>query len=228
MNKTNLILNGLSGVRLHVYRKGSGIVPGTANVYGSKAKFVNMQQNSGIHIWYDIKRSERRSQDHGTQRCDASSVEPSVSRCVGRFIENEMNKCSMKLLMSDPNLEQCDEQMFSNQHFDIITGLDTMDEREIFEMTGCMPGCEKSEFDLMTIVETPKADRILSFYLTYLHGEYDRIEEYYIYDHISFIADIGGYLGLLLGYSLLSMYQTLINCVLSYKFDRGLPRSITK
>ena len=181
-----------------MYRKGSGIVPGAMNVYGSKTKFLNIQQNTGIHIWYDIKRSERRSQDHRSQRCDASSVETSVSRCIGRFIENKMNKCSLKLLMSDPNLKQCDEKMFSDQHFDIITGLDTMDEREIFEMTGCMPGCEKSEFDLITMTEIPKADQILSFYLTYLHGEYEMIEEYYIYDHISFIADIGGYLGLLL------------------------------
>ena len=106
----------------------------------------------------------------------------------------------------------------------IITSIDTMDEREIFELTGCTPGCEKSEFDLTTMQETPKADQKLSIYLTYLHGEYDLTEEYYIYDHISFIADIGGYLGLLLGYSLLSMYHNLVNCVRNYRFERYLPR----
>ena len=227
-----MIFDGFSRVKLSVYRRGSGIVPGMVNVYGSKLKFLNIQQNSGMHIWYDIKRSELRSQDKESRRCDASGVEPSVSKCVGSFVEHKMNKCSLKLLMSDPYLERCDHQTLGdpsqNEHLDVITSIDTMDEREIFELTGCMPGCEKSEFDLTIMEETPKADQILSIYLTYLHGEYDLTEEYYIYDHISFIADIGGYLGLLLGYSLLSMYHTLMNCVLNYKSERCLPRIIIK
>ena len=34
---------------------------------------------------------------------------------------------------------------------------------------------------------------------------YEEREEYYVYDEWSFIADVGGYMGLLLGYSLLSL-----------------------
>ena len=34
---------------------------------------------------------------------------------------------------------------------------------------------------------------------------YEEREEYLIYDEWSFIADVGGYMGLLLGYSLLSL-----------------------
>ena len=34
---------------------------------------------------------------------------------------------------------------------------------------------------------------------------YEQREEYMIYDEWSFIADVGGYMGLLLGYSLLSL-----------------------
>ena len=202
------------------------------DVYGSKLKYLRIEQNPGMHFWYDIKRSEVRTQDKESRRCDASGIEPSVSKCVGRFIEDKMNKCSLGLLMSDPLLERCNHQKLGdpsqNEHLNIITSIDTMDEREIFELTGCMPGCEKSEFHLTTMDVAPKADQKLSIYLTYLHGEYDLTEEYYIYDHISFIADIGGYLGLLLGYSLLSMYHNLVNCVLNYKFERYLPARIIK
>ena len=66
-----------------------------------------------------------RSQDKESRRCDASGIEPSVSKCVGSFIEDKMNKCSLRLLMSDPLLEICDHRMLGdpsrNEHLDIIT-----------------------------------------------------------------------------------------------------------
>ena len=45
----------------------------------------------------------------------------------------------------------------------------------------------------------------LEFY--FMDGSFEVKEEYYIYD--SFLADCGGYMGLLLGYSWLSLYQIL-------------------
>jgi hypothetical protein len=44
--------------------------------------------------------------------------------------------------------------------------------------------------------------------LTY--GRYIERKQYLIYDNSSLIADIGGYLGLLLGYNLLSMYNFMV------------------
>jgi hypothetical protein len=38
-------------------------------------------------------------------------------------------------------------------------------------------------------------------------------EQYIVYDFNSFFADVGGYLGLLLGHSLLSMYTSLAMCL---------------
>ncbi len=37
-------------------------------------------------------------------------------------------------------------------------------------------------------------------------GRHFRREEYLLYDYNSFIADVGGYLGLLLGHSMLSLF----------------------
>ena len=58
------------------------------------------------------------------------------------------------------------------------------------------------------LIDDDKNVAKLSF--VYPRGEYDLIEEYFIYNWGSFIADVGGYLGLLLGYSVLSMYQIII------------------
>ena len=42
-------------------------------------------------------------------------------------------------------------------------------------------------------------------------------EEYLVYDNASFVAEIGSYLGLLLGFSALSMYQMAVKAVLKQK-----------
>ena len=76
-----------------------------------------------------------------------------------------------------------------------------------------MPGCSKSEIELVPEYKNDMIDdnlKVVRLSLEYPRGEYDLVEEYYIYNWGSFIADVGGYLGLLLGYSLLSMYQTMV------------------
>ena len=47
----------------------------------------------------------------------------------------------------------------------------------------------------------------------YMNTDYIVHKEYLTYDINSFIADIGGYLGLLLGHSLLSVYEWLGSCI---------------
>ena len=205
-------------LRLFIYRRGSGIIPGMVNAYGSYFKILDIQPNSGLKIWYNVKRSEIRALDKPSQRCDASNNGISVSKCVGRFVEGKLNNCSLKLLMSNPHLESC-HQPIPEQHLDTITNLNKMDEREIFEQTGCVPGCSKSEFGLLTLQELQIMGKKLELTLSFMQGEYDLIEEYYIYDYTSFIADVGGYLGLLLGYSLLSMYHTFVRWAYNHKIS---------
>ena len=95
------------------------------------------------------------------------------------------------------------------EKFLIVSGLD---EREIFEKTGCTPGCSKSMIEISpeyhdNMIKKYNNEVRLLFY--YNSGEYELGEEYYIYNWGSFVADIGGYLGLLLGSSILSMYHMI-------------------
>ena len=45
----------------------------------------------------------------------------------------------------------------------------------------------------------------------YAHDKYPVKNQFYIYSTSNLIADFGGYLGLLLGYSLLGFYDTLVD-----------------
>ncbi len=46
----------------------------------------------------------------------------------------------------------------------------------------------------------------LTFYFP--SGRHDLREQYHTYDLSSFVADVGGYMGLLLGHSILSIFRT--------------------
>ena len=198
-----------SKIYMWVYRKGSGIIPSTTNAYGGDRFNWHIVGKFSSNVKIDIRRSEKDALDKPSQRCDPSEDEPSVSKCVEeQFVEKYLN-CSLKRLSSNPMLGICNQTILNSTE-NMFKRMNRLDEREIFDMTGCMPGCSKSKFELVTTYQDNMIDndkKVAEFRLYYNRGEYDLWEEYYIYNWGSFIADVGGYLGLLLGSSVLSMYH---------------------
>ena len=100
------------------------------------------------------------------------------------------------------------------------------------KLTGCLASCQRRNYRLLLDTERfrikpTNGSKALNLTLYYPHGEYESKEEvrqmqdiymyvcqiypqvpfqYIIYDHTSFVADVGGYLGLLIGQSMFSMY----------------------
>ena len=60
----------------------------------------------------------------------------------------------------------------------------------------------------------------MAFEWQYMNSDYIVRQEYLTYDINSLTADVGGYLGLLLGHSLLSIYEWLMKCI--YKAIKAL------
>ena len=71
-----------------------------------------------------------------------------------------------------------------------------------------------------TITPSISTGPTLGLSFVYRDGMYNLDREYYVYDTSHFLADIGGYLGLLLGHSLLSIYS------MSTKWILGLGNTI--
>ena len=89
-----------------------------------------------------------------------------------------------------------------------------MVESEIYKMTGCLSACEKDKFSL----DTEDWEKVFQgfgseceYHLKFkiMDRTYEEQEQYIIYDTDSFFADVGGFTGLLLGSSLLSLYDEI-------------------
>ena len=82
-------------------------------------------------------------------------------------------------------------------------------------MTGCLSACEKDRFEIRMSQITDAVWNSTSqygevnlwLYISMRETSYVKEEQYFIYDHNSFVADVGGYMGLLLGSSILSLFD---------------------
>ena len=90
-------------------------------------------------------------------------------------------------------------------------------------MTGCLSACEKDRFEVRMSEITNVAWNSTShygeinlwLYISMRETSYVHEEQYLIYDHNSFIADVGGYMGLLLGSSILSLFDEVEGLVVA-------------
>ena len=85
-----------------------------------------------------------------------------------------------------------------------------MDEQELYEETGCMARCKRREWTISKIFDKKsylQNDSQIMMLMFYANGRYQEGKQYYTYDFNSFLSDLGGYLGLLLGYSIVSFFD---------------------
>ena len=85
-----------------------------------------------------------------------------------------------------------------------------MDEQELYKETGCMAKCRRKEWTISKIFNDKsdkKNESEIAMYMFYANGRYRMGRQYYTYDFNSYMSDSGGYLGLLLGYSIGSLFD---------------------
>ena len=200
------------GVKVYMYNKGQMTIPSATAVYGSDAKTYPIKPNTSYSYTYRIIQDDILSLDQPARRChDDSKDLPSVSQCIAEYIEGKFN-CSLYILNSVGEKPNCDEDIasYKNENHELIKYWSLKTELEIYQMTGCMPSCKGKQIRLETEQETTSdsTNPDIRLLFQYRDGMYNLNQEYLVYDFNNFIADIGGYLGLLLGHSILSIYST--------------------
>ena len=118
---------------------------------------------------------------------------------------------------------RCQDPSELNQWKKIWGKLVKMDEHELYEETGCMATCQRNEWTISKIYDSNLeggngSKNMVSMF--YANRRYQVGSQYFTYDFNSYVSDFGGYLGLLLGYSMVSFFD-MAQGVLSYFVRKG-------
>ncbi len=207
---------------LYVWLHNEGdFIPAYTKIYGADFIQVNVDRDAepsqyfAIESWMqDLKSLPTEQNPCIDEEDEKDEEEPKVEQCLMNYYEAEL-KCKLpwnKKHEKDFDLCQTEEQ------FDLYASMSRKEilatsEAEVFERTGCKPRCcQRNYFDKVTAngnfpYGTNRDSLIFAVYLK--AGEFLLEEEVYMYQWLDFIADIGGYLGLWLGFSALSIFESL-------------------
>ena len=86
----------------------------------------------------------------------------------------------------------------------------------------CKPACHRIEYSSKhwSTHQDPSLTEKMAITFFFGKDKFPVTEQYYIYDYTNFVADFGGFLGLLLGYSLLGFYDTVMNLIKKIKCQK--------
>ena len=134
--------------------------------------------------------------------------------------------CSANIQGIQPlDLPPCNSSRQFGRLMDISKKLEQAAATTVYEMTGCLSACEKDDFEATLENWSESTQRSLSSYsevgviFTIYERSYIEEEQYIIYDSNSFLADVGGFLGLVLGSSMLNLFDEVVGLLGGLKID---------
>ena len=198
-------------------------VPTARKLYGSATIFVKTSTFDGGCQHYTRKKMSQtiyitkthiKALDKPAQHCDQESKDANMSACIAGFLARQMGCNPMIYGSQFSTAPQCKTNAELMAFVNISKILEQADGNEIYELTGCLSPCKKDRYTVTSgplITESVFYENRIENCQLHLDfviedNSYNEEEQYVIYDVNSFIADVGGYMGLLLGSSLLSLY----------------------
>ena len=211
-------------VEVYLYTDEHVVIPRySTGVYGSVFRRFLVDRDRSYHGEYYVIKNKLLAVDRRKgQRCNYDGVEAPVGRCIVKNLEENHN-CTVPLLMASKTKEFCPREQLGeiNAANNIIQDLS---EADLANLTGCLPSCNRDEIylkDSPNVRNWPRRDNpTMSLKFLYHDGSFDVREEYLVYDISSLMADVGGYLGLLVGQSILGIYYMSADWVTEMKLWR--------
>ena len=105
-------------------------------------------------------------------------------------------------------------QEYDSFHTGALAGL-YQGTKYIYEVAKCTPGCKRVEYSAKLYKSVPRPD-MQDRWKVAIYFAKDRFpvkEQFLIYDNATFLSDFGAYLGLLLGYSILTFYEMFFDLI---------------
>ena len=164
-----------------------------------------------------VSKTHIKALDQPTQRCSQGNTNINTSACIAKYIEKQLGCNPMILGSQYSKTPRCTTraQLLTLANISKVFG--QADENDIYQKTGCVSPCERNKYSIsagnhkVESVVSEYGDKPCDLHLMFrmLNRKYKEEEQYVIYGMDSFIADVGGYMGLLLGSSILSLYMAM-------------------
>ena len=201
-------------------------VPNAVMAFGSSyKKFTIKIASSAPSTYYKyvkIDRTHMRYLDNPNDRCTNEGTD--MTSCIAEYIANKIG-CSVKIQGIESHMFQpCKNGTEWEAFVNVSQQLEQAGATDVYKMTGCLSACEKYKYDssLENWSEGPshsnRYNQLLLIFTIY-ERSYIEEEQYVIYDENSFLADIGGFLGLVLGSSLLNLFDEVVGLLGGLKID---------
>ena len=192
------------------------------------AKKFEVQNGSVPRYFYTMEVSKHQylSQEH--RQCDSEPKE-TLRKCLERYFNQRM-KCRLPWFKprTSPGLSECTEVSHTRKYLELIANMSELTKEKFMEEISCTSPCTMHEYQFEEAMASkiPCSNGALCMENSPLHMFAVQDANLYVsrevplYDINSFIADVGGYLGLLLGASVISLYEWFMEMLqaLSSKF----------
>ena len=187
-------------------------VPNSVKVYGSNMDDIKISP-VGYKYYYKrmiMTKTHLKSLNQPSEPCSSDKNVPHTSICIAKHMEEKLG-CNPLILGSLPRQLTCNSSSQWENAAALTKKFHEANAKQIYEMTGCLSSCEKDRYHKIESEVTTKNRKDGDLHLAFriMDGSYEEREQYIIYDLDSFIADVGGFMGLLLGCSILSLYSEL-------------------
>lgn len=168
---------------------------------------------------YHIYKTEMDLLNLEEEPCNGTEGDIDFETCIRDSVEEKIN-CTIPDMMSGVPVAPvgrgdkplCSTSEEYGNYSQIYQSMELTSEGDIFKDYGCLPKCQRNKYDtrFLSEITDPEeegtGDR-LTLFLFYPSGRYEKVKQQYIYVKDDFVADVGGYLGLCLGMSILTFYD---------------------
>ena len=163
-----------------------------------------------------MRRTHWKRLDIPNARCTNHAT--NTAKCIAKYIAHKIGCDASIQGITLEEFALCKNRSQWEAFIDISIQLEQADASEVYQITGCLSPCEMDNYEVS--LENLSEDQSyrnkysqVDFTFTIYERTYIEEEQYIIYDGNSFLADIGGFLGLVLGSSMLNIYDEVVGLV---------------
>ena len=185
-------------------------------MYGQEIISVQTSMVSGTWSQYTIEPLEVNHINQEKEPCisDANKI-TNIWECLTQHMYSRLN-CTLP--WDEKAKNENNHLCSSPDEYDLfqVLAIESMNKNSeyIEKIAKCIPGCKRTEYSAKLMYSATGDSSLAGKWELMIYFGRDKFpvkEQFYIYGTANLIADFGGYLGLLLGYSLLGFYDNLVD-----------------